>query len=165
MGNCSLSPTINWFREVIIFLSWRITVRIMVSLHPRHFFFLNNHVEKQESVFVYKNFKKHKALKFIEWENSQVSQVFHTQIAKYSFNSSLQFSSGNYSMNKNSYLSHSIFESENLLRKVMEIRSFEIVFSPFRMFCLHRLLTLQEHLTTLTPGWISSYMVVMLLWI
>lgn len=89
--------------------------------------------------------------------------VFHMQIAKYSFNWSLQFSSGNYSVNKNSYLSHSIFESENLFRTVMEICSFEIVFSLFRMLCLHQLLTLQEHLTTLTPGWISSYMVVMLL--
>lgn len=35
--------------------------------------------------------------------------------------------------------------------------SFEIVFSLFRMLCLHQPLTLQEHLSTLTPGWVSSY--------
>lgn len=133
---------------------------------PKALGFFYNHTEKQESVLVYRNFKKHKALKFIEQKkNRKVSWVFHMQIAKYSFNASLQFSSGNYSMNKNSYLSHSIFESENLLRKVMEILSFEILFSPFRMLCLYQLLTLQEHLMTLTPGWISSYRVVMLLWI
>lgn len=80
------------------------------------------------------------------------SKVFHMQIAKrfYSFNLSFQFLfRGIYSINKNSYLSHSIFESENVLRTVMEMYSFEIVLSPFRMPCLHQLLTLQKHSTNL----------------
>lgn len=137
----------------------------MVSPYPKHWSFYN-HTEKQDSVLVYRNFKKHKALKFIEQKkNMKVSWVFHMQIAKYKFRSSFQFSSGKSSMNKSSNLSHSIFESENLLRKEREICSFEIGFSPFGMLCLHQLLPLQEHLMTLTPGWISSYTVVMLLWI
>lgn len=61
------------------------------------------------------------------------------------------FSPGNYSINKNSYFSHLIFESENLLGKVMKMHSFEIVFSPVRMLCLHQPLILQEHLRTFYP--------------